>query len=47
MAKKYVESIPVGSLAIVALSGSKALGNEVDMYIKEWRKDAWRLKSRL
>ncbi|MBQ2642655.1 MAG: ribose-phosphate pyrophosphokinase [Eubacterium sp.] len=39
MAKKYVESIPVGSLAIVALSGSKALGNEVDMYIKEWRKE--------
>lgn len=37
--KKYVESIPVGPLAIVALSGSKALGNTVDAYISDWRSE--------
>ena len=36
--RKHVESIPVGPLAIVALSGSKALGNTVDAYIADWRK---------
>ena len=35
--KKYVESIPVGPLAIVALSGSKQLGEAVDAYIAVWR----------
>lgn len=35
--KKYVESIPVGPLAIVALSGSKQLGEAVDAYIADWR----------
>ena len=35
--RKHVESIPVGPLAIVALSGSKALGNTVDAYIADWR----------
>ena len=37
--KKYVESIPVGPLAIVALSGSKQLGETVDAYISEWRSE--------
>ncbi len=37
--KKYVESIPVGPLAIVALSGSKTLGNTVDAYLSEWRSE--------
>lgn len=37
--KKYVESIPVGPLAIVALSGSKALGETVDAYISDWRNE--------
>ncbi len=37
--KKYVESIPVGPLAIVALSGSKQLGDAVDAYIADWRSD--------
>ena len=32
---KFIESIPVGPLAIVALSGSKAL----DAYISNWRSD--------
>ena len=36
--RKHVESIPVGPLAIVALSGSKALGETVDAYIADWRK---------
>ena len=35
--KKYVESIPVGPLAIVALSRSKQLGEAVDAYIADWR----------
>ena len=35
--KKYVESIPVGPLAIVAVSGSKQLGEAVDAYIADWR----------
>ena len=35
--KKYVESIPVGPLAIVALSGSKQLDEAVDAYIADWR----------
>lgn len=42
--KKYVESIPVGPLAIVALSGSKALGDTVDAYITSWRSE--RIKSK-
>ena len=42
--KKYVESIPVGPLAIVALSGSKKLGDTVDTYIADWRKE--RLESK-
>ena len=37
--QKYVESIPVGPLAIVALSGSKKLGDTVDAYISSWRKE--------
>ena len=36
---KFIESIPVGPLAIVALSGSKALGETVDAYISNWRSD--------
>ncbi len=37
--KKFIESVPVGPLAIVALSGSKALGDTVDAYIAEWRSE--------
>ena len=37
--KKFIESIPVGPLAIVALSGSKTLGDRVDAYISEWRSE--------
>ena len=37
--KKFIESIPVGPLAIVALSGSKDLGNTVDAYIADWRSE--------
>jgi ribose-phosphate pyrophosphokinase len=37
--QKYVESIPVGPLAIVALSGSKQLCDTVDAYISDWRKE--------
>lgn len=37
--QKYVESIPVGPLAIVALSGSKKLCDTVDAYISDWRKE--------
>ena len=37
--KKSIESIPVGPLTIVALSGSKKLGDTVDAYISEWRRD--------
>lgn len=42
--QKYVESIPVGPLAIVALSGSKQLCDTVDAYISDWRKE--RLESK-
>ncbi len=35
--EKYVESIPVGPLAIVALSGSREFGKSVDRYIAKWR----------
>ena len=37
--EKFIESIPVGPLAIVALSGSKALGETVDAYISDWRSE--------
>lgn len=37
--KKFIEAIPVGPLAIVALSGSKILGDRVDAYISEWRSE--------
>lgn len=37
--KKFIESIPVGPLAIVALPGSKALGDKVDAYISGWRSE--------
>ena len=37
--KKFIESIPVGPLAIVALSGSKTLGDTVDAYISDWRSE--------
>lgn len=37
--KKFIESIPVGPLAIVALPGSKALGDKIDAYISEWRSE--------
>ena len=37
--KKFIESIPVGPLAIVALSGSKSLGQTVDAYISDWRSE--------
>ena len=45
--KKYVESIPVGPLAIVALSGSKQLGEAVDAYIADWRSQRIELKNHL
>ena len=32
--KKYVESIPVGPLAIVALSGSKLIGEARELKLK-------------
>ena len=37
--KQFIESIPVGPLAIVALPGSKALGDKVDAYISGWRSE--------
>lgn len=34
---RNLETIPVGSLGIVALEGCKALGEKVDRYLVEWR----------
>ena len=35
---RNLETIPVGSLGIVALEGCKALGEKVDHYLVGWRK---------
>jgi len=35
--EKYLETIPVGSLGIVAMESCKELGKEVDQYIVDWR----------
>ncbi len=45
--EKFIESIPVGPLAIVALSGSKALGETVDAYISDWRSEELKQKNHL
>ena len=37
--EKNLETIPVGPLGIVAMESCKALGQKVDNYIAEWRKD--------
>ncbi len=37
--EKNLETIPVGPLGIVALESCKSLGEEVDKYIVEWRKN--------
>ena len=37
--EKYVETIPVGPLGIIALDSCKELGQHVDKYIVDWRKN--------
>ncbi len=37
--EKIFETIPVGTLGIISLESSKALGQKVNDYIVEWRKD--------
>ena len=34
-----LETIPVGTLGIIALESSKALGQKVNDYIVQWRRD--------
>ena len=35
--KRNLETIPVGSLGIIALEGCKSLGEQVDQYLVKWR----------
>ena len=35
--KRNLNSIPVGSLGIIPLSGCKELGDKVDKYLVRWR----------
>ena len=35
--KRNLETIPVGSLGIIALEGCKSLGKQVDQYLVKWR----------
>ena len=35
--KRNLESIPVGSLGVIALEGCKTLGEKVDYYLVKWR----------
>ena len=35
--KRNLNSIPVGSLGIIPLSGCKELGDKVDKYLVKWR----------
>lgn len=39
MSEKLVETIPVGTLGIIALESSRALGNKVNDYIVKWRRE--------
>lgn len=38
--EKFVETIPVGTLGIIALESSKSLGNKVNDYIVKWRNES-------
>jgi len=35
--KRNLETIPVGSLGMIALEGCKSLGQAVDNYLVKWR----------
>ena len=35
--KRNLETIPVGSLGIIAMEGCKPLGEKVDQYLVKWR----------
>ena len=35
--KRNLETIPVGSLGVIALKGCKSLGEKVDYYLVKWR----------
>ena len=35
--KRNLETIPVGSLGIIALEGCRPLGEKVDKYLVKWR----------
>ena len=35
--KRNLETIPVGSLGIIALKGCRELGDKVDAYLVKWR----------
>ena len=35
--KRNLETIPVGSLGIIALEGCRPLGEKVDQYLVKWR----------
>ena len=35
--KRNLETIPVGSLGIIALEGCRVLGDKVDKYLVKWR----------
>ena len=37
--KRNLETIPVGSLGIIALNGCKTLGEQVDKYLVRWRSE--------
>ncbi len=37
--KRNLETIPVGSLGIIPLAGCKALGEKVDRYLVQWRRE--------
>ena len=37
--KRNLETIPVGSLGIIALDGCKSLGEKVDSYLVKWRRE--------
>ena len=35
--KRNLETIPVGSLGLIALEGCKPLGEKIDQYLVKWR----------
>ena len=37
--EKYLETIPVGTLGIIALESSRAIGQKVNDYIVKWRRE--------